>query len=162
MLTTAQLQAIKAVIDADPALSGQPLNSDGAFFIANALNLLADPVFIVWKSLVQQDEITQNGFTWTEVDGLSVGKARIWEWLFLNEDRAINPSRPNVRAGIIEVWTGTAAKLAVQAAVLAHCKRSATRAEKALATGAGTDASPATMGFEGQLSYQDVEAARSS
>jgi hypothetical protein len=34
MLTTAQLQAIKAAIDADPVLSAQPLNSDGAFFIA--------------------------------------------------------------------------------------------------------------------------------
>ena len=29
-------------------------------------------------------------------------------------------------------------------------------------TGTGTDATPATMGFEGPIGYQDVEAARNS
>ena len=64
----------------------------------------------------------QNGFDWVEVDNLTVGKARIWEWLFDNATTTINPSKANVRAGIAECWKGTAAKLAVQAAVLAHCK----------------------------------------
>lgn len=162
MLTTAQAQAIKAVIVADQVLSAYPLSSDGAFAIAAALNLEVSPAFVVWRTSVPQDEITQNGFTWTEVDNLSVGKARIWEWLFVNESRSINPSKANVRAGIVECWSGTAGKVAVQTAVLSHCKRSATRAEKALATGTGTDVTPATMGYEGALSYQDVEQARAS
>lgn len=162
MLSAAQKQAIKAVILADPVLAAQPMNSDGAFAIAAALNVEASPAFVVWRSQVSQDEITQNGFTWSEVDNLSVGKARIWEWLFLNEMRSMNPSRANVRAGIVECWSGTAGKLAVQAAVFIHCKRNATRAEKALATGTGTDAVPATMGYEGDLSYQDVQEARIS
>jgi hypothetical protein len=34
--------------------------------------------------------------------------------------------------------------------------------EKLLATGTGSDGSPATMGFEGPISYQDVQAARAS
>lgn len=161
-MTPAQLATLKAAIDADPVLSAMPMNSDGAFDIAAALNQVASPDFIVWRTKVLQDEITQNGFTWTEVDNLTVGKARIWEWLFGNSDRSFNPSKSNVRAGIVECWSGTAGKLAVQAVVLGHCKRKATRAEKILATGTGSNASPATMSFDGNLSYQDVEAARAS
>jgi hypothetical protein len=162
MLTAPQLQAIKTYIDATPELAAQPLNSDGAFAIAAALNLAASPAFIVWRSKVARDEITQNGFTWTLVDALNVGSARIWDWMFDNETKSINPSKVNVRQGIADVWSGTAGKLAVQAAVLVHCKRSATVAEKLLATGTGTDVTPATMNFEGSLSYQDVSDARAS
>lgn len=161
-LTTPQLQAIKAEINADPTLSAYPLSSDGAFYIAAALNQEASPAFLVWRTSVPLEEITSNGFTWTLVDSLSVGTARIWEWMFDNGSRSINPSKANIRQGIADVWSGTAGKLAVQAAVLVHCKRNATRAEKVLATGTGSDASPAVMGFEGNLSYQDVEQARTS
>lgn len=156
MLTTQQAATLKADILADPAFAGLPQNSDGAFTIAAAYNQVVSPAFIVWKTSVSQDEIMQNGFDWVQVDNLSVGKSRIWEWLFANSERAINPSKANVRAGIAECWKGTAAMLAVQAVVLGHCKRSATRIEKLLAGGAGTDATPATMTFIGELSYDDV------
>jgi hypothetical protein len=162
MLTPAQLQTLKAYIDADPTLSAQPLNSDGAFFIAAELNKEANPAFVVWRTNVPLEEITSNGFTWTLVDALNVGSARIWEWMFDNEARSINPSKANIRQGIADVWSGTAGKLAVQAAVLVHCKRNANRAEKLFATGTGSDVSPATMAFEGSLSYQDVETAFNS
>lgn len=162
MLTPQQLQAVKAYIDATPELAAKPLNSDGAFDIAAAMNQTAVPDFVVWRTSVAQDEITQNGFTWTLVDALSVGSARIWTWLFDNTNRTINPSKPNVRQGIADVWSGTGGKLAVQAAVLGHCKRPATVIEKLLSTGTGSDASPATMTFEGSVSYQDIEQARAS
>lgn len=48
-----------------------------------------------------------------------------------------------------------------QDTMLGHCKRPATVAEKVLATGTGTTASPATMGHEGAVSYADVQSARS-
>lgn len=162
MFTQQQLLAIKAEIDADPVLAAYPNTPDGAFAIAAALNLPASPEFIVWRTSVSQDEIMQNGFAWVEVDSLSAGKARIWEWMFDNSNAAINPSKVNVRDGIIEVWKGTAAKLAVQAAVLSHCKRAASRLEKILATGTGTTESPATMGYEGDINYQAVQQARNS
>lgn len=166
MLSLSQRQAIKAVIDGDPALSSQPNNSDGAFAIAAALNQLASPDWIVWRTAVPQDEIMLNGFDWTRVDNLGVGKARVWEWMFDNDNRSINPSKPNIRAGIEAVWVGTAADLAVRAAVYVHCKTKATRAQKALSTGTGTDATPATMDADisedWQISYQDVEQARQS
>lgn len=156
MLTTEQKQALQTAVNADPAFAALPHNSDGAFAIASAFNLQADPAFVVWKTRVPRDEIMQNGFDWVQVDNLTVGKARIWEWLFANAQTAINPSKPNIRAGIDEAWKGTAAMLAVRAAVYVHCKRNATRAEKLFASGTGTDASPATMGFEGNLNYYDV------
>jgi len=162
MLTPAQMATMKANILATPALNAQPNNSDGAFFIANYYNQTASPAFIVWRSLVLQDDVMLNGFDWARVDNLSAGKARIWEWMFDNESRAFNPSQPNTRAGIDAVWVGTQADLDVRAAVYVRCKRSATRGEQLLASGTGSDATPATMSFEGQLSYQDVQNARNS
>ena len=128
--------------------------------IAHWYNQPADPAWYVWRSSVTWDEIMLNGMAWDRVDNLSVGKARIWDWLFKNAATAMNPSKANIRAGIDATWVGTAADLAVRAAVYEHCKRTATRAEKLFSTGDGSSGSPATMGFEGRLTYQDVEAAQ--
>ena len=159
-LTTEQQAALRAYIDSVPAWAALPNDSSSALLIAQAMQAEADPAFVVWRTSVSKDEIMQNGFDWVEVDNLTVGKARIWEWLFDNGASAINPSKANVRAGIAECWKGTAAKLAVQSAVLDHCKRNANILEKVLATGTGSDASPATMGYEGTVAYWDVQAAR--
>jgi hypothetical protein len=158
-LTPAQLQAIKVDIAANPDLAAFPNNSDGNFALAAAYNTTVQ-AFIVWKSSVTQDEVMLNGFDWARVDNLSVGKARIWEWLFKNAAGAINPSKTNIRAGIDACWTGTAADLAVRAAVYVHCKRAATRIEKLFATGTGTDATPATMAVEGDITPNQVQEAR--
>ena len=161
-LTQQQLAALKAVIDADPALAAQPNNSDGAFAIAAALNQSASPAWVVWKTVVTREEVLQNGFDWTRLDNLSVGKARVWNDIFVNG--VLNASKPNVRTGIDSVWVGTAADLAVRAAVYVHCKRNATRAQKALSSGTGSDATPATLDSnidqDFQLTYDDVTQAR--
>lgn len=161
-LAPSQYAALKAFILADPVLSQVPMNEDGDDTIAKALNLVAAPAFVVWRTSVTQDEIMQNGFDWLRVDNLSVGKARIWEWMFNNETRSINPGKPNVRAGIAEAWKGTAADLAVQASVLGHCKRNASVVEKVFAVGTGSTADPATMAFVGPVTRQEVGAARAS
>lgn len=162
MLTPAQKTALAAHIAASPDLNSIPNSWDGAYAIAEMLQLPASPAFIVWKTAVSQDEVMQNGFDWVLVDNLTVGKARIWEWLFDNEGSTINPSKANVRAGIAECWKGTAPMLAQQAVVLGHCKRAASRLEKLFATGVGSDASPATMTVEGSINYNDVYEARNS
>lgn len=51
---------------------------------------------------------------------------------------------------------GTAADLAVRAAVYTHCKRNATIVEKLYATGAGDTENPALLAFEGEVTWQDV------
>ena len=159
-MTNEQLIVLRDFILSVPAWAALPVNSDTSYFIADELRKDAAPAFIVWKSSVQQDEIMQNGFDWVRVDNLSVGKARIWEWLFDNQSATFNPSKINVRAGIDECWKGTAADLAVRAAVYVHCKRNANVLEKLFATGTGSDASPATMAVEGGVSYQIVDQAR--
>ena len=98
----------------------------------------------------------QNGFDWSRVDNLSNGPARIWEWMFQNESRSVDPSKLNVRAGIEAVWKGTAADLAVRAAVYVHCRRAASVFEKLFATGTGTAESPATMAIEGPVSITNI------
>lgn len=159
-MTNAQLAALKAYIASVPEWAALPVTMGASLMIADALNVIASPAFIVWRTNVSQDEIMRNGMDWTRVDNLSVGKARIWEWMFNNMDRTINPAKPNIRAGIDATWVGTAADLTVRAAVYGHCKRSATVGEKAFATGAGTTESPAVMDWEGAISSSMVQEAR--
>ncbi len=126
------------------------------------LNENAAPNFIVWRTSVTWDEIMLNGMNWARVDNLTVGKARIWDWMFQNGSNSMNPSKPNIRLGIDAAWDGTAADLAVRASVYTHCKRAATRAEKALCTplaNSGTDVLPATMTFEGMETSADARLA---
>ena len=157
MLTTEQSAVLKAAISADPTASAFALVGDD---IALAEWLNAPTPFIVWRTDVHQDEIMQNGFDWVQVDNLTVGKARIWEWLFANDQRVINAAKANVRAGIAECWKGTAAMLAVRDAVYANCIRAATKAESLLATGTGTTAIPGTMTFEGNIHFSEASTLR--
>ncbi|MBK9497057.1 MAG: hypothetical protein IPO08_21600 [Xanthomonadales bacterium] len=158
-LTLQQQQTLKTYILSVPELAAQPMNSDGADAIATAIRQPAVPAFTVWKTNVSVDEIMRNGMNWTLVDGITVGKARIWEWM--SRLGTIDVSKLNIRAGIDEAWKGIGTDMVTQRAnIYTHCKRDATITEKLFATGTGTVASPATMGFEGSLSWQDVEAAR--
>lgn len=154
-LTTEQKALIKAYVEANPELYGSiPHTHDGAYDLNDKLSLVADPAFIVWKTSVDPDEIMRNGMDWARVDNLTAGKARIWEWM--TKLGSFNASKANVRAGIDATWVGTAADLAVRAQVYSHCKRPATIIEKILATGTGTDASPAIMGYEGKPYYLEI------
>lgn len=160
-LTIEQQLALKAAIlaETNPTfVACRQVGNDDC--MAGFYNAVAAPAYIVWRSKVTQDEIMLNGFDWVRVDNLSNGKARIWEWLFDNAQKAINPSKPNVRAGIDATWAGTAADLAVRAAVYTHCKRSATVGERLFSTGAGTDVAPSVMAFEGMLTAQTISDAR--
>lgn len=159
MLAIEQLQALKTFVDANYASIYEQST-------ANLLNETASPLFLVYKSTVSEAEIMLNGFDWLRVDNLSVGRARIWDWLF-RVNGAIDPSKQNIRNGLNECWKGTAADLAVRAAIYLHCFRSATVAEKLFATGAGTAPDvngngPATMGFEGSITLNDLIQAANS
>jgi hypothetical protein len=153
MLTAEQLPTLRTAIDAETAPEFVALRTEGATgAMAEWFNAASS--FVVWKSNVSEAEILRNGMDWTRVDNLSVGPARIWEWMF--KFGSINPSKPNIRAGIDAVWKGTAADLAVRASVYTHCKRPATRGEKLFSTGTGTEQTPGDLGFEGAINDQDV------
>lgn len=163
-MTPAQFPVLKAAILAslNPLViaARSPVNDTE---LSRLYNLPSTPAFTAWKTLVTWDEIMENGMDFTRVDNLTNGsKWRIWEWLFKNSSNAINPSKPNHRAGIDAAWVGTAADLAVRASVYVHCKRIATEAEKVFATGTGTDVAPGQFAFEGAISAQDVSDAMRS
>jgi len=155
MLTNTQLQILANDILLDPVLSSLPLTPDSAFAIAEAYNQESNPTYVVWKTAVGIDEIMNNGFVWTAVDGLTNGKARIWEWM--TRLGTINPSKANIRQGLQDAF---GAGSAMSNAIAPHLKRSASRVERLFATGTGTTQSPGTLVFEGRITYQDIQEAR--
>lgn len=152
MLTTEQRSALQAFIQADPVLSLFTPSADNAYAIADAMNVIAEPAFKVWRSDITVYEI-RNVLVWSEYDVLSVSKQNAFQ--FLCSNGIVNATNINVRQGIASIFTGPnqAGNLS---ALIALAKRSATKAEKLFATGTGSDATPATMGYEGSLGYQDV------
>lgn len=153
MLTTEQLTTLKAAILAETDAEFVPLRT------ANDEQGMADwynaaSTHVVWRTSVTRDEIMGDGFDFTQVDNLTVGQARIFDWLLW--DGAVDPSQASKRAAISEAWKGTAAKVAVGTYILGLCKRAASRVEKLFAVGTGTTGSPAVMGFEGAVSAQNI------
>lgn len=163
-LTTAQLQTLKSFINADPVLSLKPMNDDGDFDIAAALNQPNAVSFLAWKSSVNLMEVTgRPGFDWTRVDNLSVGKARIWEWLFLSH--IANPSFASVRSGVEATFAVEATDAPCRQAFYDASVRQVSTVEKLYATGTGTaptshGVNPGSMASEGPISAAEVHQAR--
>lgn len=170
-MTPAQNIALKADILADPVLTAQPNDSDGAFAIAAAYNLNASPDFWVWRTSVSREELTNSTsidgtvFNWTGAGYITraQGEREAFQQIFDAEGR-VNPSLPQVRQAFLDIFSGAAAPAPANRTHLATvARRKATRAEKLFAaSGAGTTGSPGVMGFEGSVSYQDVETGRNS
>ena len=162
MLTAAQFAILRPLVLAAPELAQARQTGDDQV-IAAWCNSPAVPTFYVWKTSVQTDEIMTNGFDWTRVDNLTVGKARIWEWM--TGLGYLNPSRPNVRAGVEATFTVEVADAPNRNAVYGHFQRPATRAEKAFTTGSGTASNthgvgPADLVWEGLVTGDDASSLR--
>ena len=133
------------------ATNASGISDDAA---AVQLNAIASPDYYVWRTIVSRDEVQGDlAFDWTRVDNLSVGKARIWDYMF-NKVDAIRPARANVRTGIQAVWVGTQADLAVRAAVEGVCKRKVTVFEKLFVT--QTTGGPSQSGNRGATTNPDT------
>ena len=185
-LTQQQLTVLKTAINADPALASQPMTSDGAFSIAVALNQLASPEIKVWRTEVPVQSISDaiNWSQYTPVDSpdgtatytnriLSVQTKQMNLQLMLQGRDTVDASKANVRAGlrdaVIQVPAGAGGVSVAPGGasgvnVLTACIRDAKRIEVILATGDATTGTVTAkvMAYEGDVSYQDVEAARNS
>jgi hypothetical protein len=157
-MTPAQLQTLKTAINADPALSSQPMNSDGDDAIAKAFNLLASPNFTVWKTNVPIVQVGSK-FNGTELAGMTTGNQTRLQTIAQYLADGVNPSLIDVRQMFDDIFSG-AGGTNTRANLLALWKRLSTRGEKLYATGTGSDAVPATLTYEGAISYQDVGLAR--
>ena len=163
MLTTSQKSILKSAILGDSALNVFPNTSDGNYDLAVKLSVeLAAPAFTVWKTHVLISEIGDAMIS-TEVSGLTTANLnRLMVFAAYNANSTMNPSLVDRRAGFDDVFNG-AGGAGTRARLLVLWKRLATRVEKILvASGTGSDASPAILGFEGAISKDDVEDARNS
>jgi hypothetical protein len=169
-LTAAQLVTLKADVAASPDVAGQPRTLDGADAVAKAYNLPAAPDYWAWRSSVTLDEYV-NGvgpdgttFSWagTGYIARAQGERDAFMAMFAATG-ATNPSRASVRQAFADIMSGnTAPAPANRTHLTATSRRKATRAEKLFAAGTGSTAAPATLGWEGQLDYNDVLAAWAS
>ena len=152
MLNDTQLATLKADIYADPVLAAYA--ADGTQnAIQAAYNTDASPAFIVWKPDLRPDVIPAV-FTWNEIDALTNGKARIWEWMRLLP--ALDCRIQNIRQGLNDAFSATTT---TKASVLAAIKRPALRGERLFATGTGSDASPGILVVVGNLTDVDIDKA---
>lgn len=153
-----QLTALKNHINAsvDPAVvtarGGGAIGRNDTE-LARLYNLAS--TFVVWRSSVPIDEY-RAAMTWTEVDALTVGKARIWDWLTSGMTLPLAPATAAVRQGLADCW---GAATATRAALLAASKRFATVAERIFVTGTGSNATPGDLVFEGSITITDIGSA---
>lgn len=157
-LVDEQLQTLKAAILAETDPTFVEYRTNGQTTLMASWFNLPHPTAIVWRSAVTKDEIYANGFNWVAVDDVTDLKWRVWMAMFDNRANSIKPSKPNVRAGIQEVWKGNATKLGVQDYVFSKCKRPATKGEALFAPG-GTTLNPATLA-EDDITITDYDIGR--
>lgn len=153
MLTPAQKTTLKTHIQANGDTNTLFIdgNLDG---LAALLNANASPAFTAWKTNVT---ITQVGdhLVATELAGLSTLNATRLQTIVAFSSGGVNPSLADRRAFFDDVFSGAGGVL-TRAKLLLLWKRLATRTEKLFSTGTGSDASPASMTFEGLVSSADL------
>lgn len=152
------MATLKTAIASDATLNALPNNADGNAAIASAFNAAAAPAFTVWKTKVTVTQVGDN-IVGTELAGLTTLNLTRLQTIVQMSDAGVNPSLSDRRAFFDDVFSG-AGGVATRAKLLALWKRFATRGEKLFATGTGSDAAPATLVIEGNLTTADIEAAR--
>lgn len=162
-LTPAQLATLKADILADPAFTALRSSPDGRDAIRAAYGQFPAADYWVWRSNVSRAEIYNNvspdstTWNWTTYKNQPATEQNAWTQMFMGDQADF--SKANLRAGVAAIFTGSAQATAQRDHVLAMGRRKATRAEKLFASGAGSTVAPATMTFEGALSFADVDSA---
>lgn len=145
-MTRPQMDVLKAAAIAEPSISAA-VSSGNDNAVAAWFNELASPAYVVWKTSITAREM-HAAYVWAEMDNLS--QAKFNQLTLMLQPGAIDPSVPNIRQGITDVFAG-AQLAATRAALVALAKRDATNAEKLLASGTGSSGSPGTMACSGPV-----------
>lgn len=167
-LTSQQLTTLKNAINANPTWQAFPIDGDGPAELAIVLNQTASPDFIVFKSslsrhaLLTETSLAGTVFTWAGNGYISrsQGERDAFREMW-NSTGTVDPRATNIISAILDIFSG-AGGLVNRTHFTEMSKRKATFGEKILATGTGTIISPASMGYEGNLSASDVYQARTS
>ena len=177
-MTPTQAQTLKALAMADQTAA--------ALIAAGNDTGLADwfntpTTSYIWRSSVPVDEVF-DAITWANLTPVDVpdGSAAYTNRALLCQAKQINlqimlqgreriaGAKATIRAGLSDALlnvpsgVGGAIQSAGWASVKAVLSRFATRAEAALATGAGTQAAPSTPAFDGQLGYMEMPAIKAA
>ena len=164
MLTDAQKATLKAAIlaETDSTLV-EERDAGGMGEVAEWYSGVASPTFTVWKSTVTSREV-MNSVTFSGAGGFiqrTQGERDAFMMLIANG--GIEPWRSNIRQAFSDIFSGSGTGAPeTRAALLALSKRPALRIEKVFATGTGSDASPATLVWEGGIDGTDISAALAS
>lgn len=161
--TQSELNTLKTAVQAEPSIA-DCVSTGNDICVADWLN--SKSTFIVWRTSVSKNEYqtstgptTGTTFDWSGTGGYiarSAGERDAWNSMF-SATGSVNPSRANVIAAFNDIFSGTGAgAVANRALLLDLSKRAATFAEKILATGAGTQANPGKLVFEGSISFNTV------
>lgn len=162
MLTAAQKTVLKNHILNTPSLAAKA-NSGDYEGVANELNANFSPDFWCWRTAVTKEEYCCNtsqdntNWSWPAYIARSLQEQNAWQEMFSTGMGAINPSLDNVRQGFLDIFSGSASNAPAQRT---HCqsisRRKATVAEKLLATGTGTTASPGKFTFQGMINTHSI------
>lgn len=172
MLTTQQITTLNAVAAADQTASALMASADD---IGLAAWFNGASTFVLWNSRAEMIGV-YNAIAWANLtptdapDGTQqyMNRALMCQakqlnlQIMLQGQTKVDATRANLRAGLQDALTnvpsGTsgATLSAGWVPVRDAMKRFATRAEEALATGTGSDASPGVATYEGMLSYVDA------
>jgi hypothetical protein len=139
-----------------------PNTGDGNATLAGWYNQAAVSAWTVWKTLVSLKDISLalNG---TELAGLTTANHTRLQTIIslISAAGGANPSDADIRAFFDDIFSG-AGGTTTRANLLALWKRFASYVEKLLSTGTGSDAAPAILGYEGDVTGDDIEDARNS
>ena len=156
-LSPAQLAILRTLVQGEVSLaSARTTGDDGA--IAAWLNAPVSPAFIVWKTRVSIADTGQafNGAEWAGMVTANISRLQCVATYLAD---GYNAALADIRAMFTDIWSG-AGGATTRASLLALWKRSATRAEKALATGTGSDVSPATLTLESLVTNDECSSMR--
>lgn len=151
-LTSAQKAALIAAIQADTAANAFYVAGD-LTGLANYMNGVAAPAFIVWKTNVTLERIG-DAFVATEVAGLTSLNVQRLEVMATYGPSGINPSKADRRAAFDDIFSG-AGGVGTRTALSALWRRSVTRFERVFATGTGTTGTPGSLVVEASAVQAD-------
>lgn len=167
-MTPAQLfgfgTAIRANAEVAQLVADNDFNGIAAYY-----NAAASPDFWIWRNSATRSEIyhttshTGSTWSWQLYKGQSATEQNAWTQMFMGDTG--NCSLANFRAGIGNIFTGSAQQNAQRDHCLAICKKKASRVEKLFAVtdplvipgaGNGAEATPANAVFSGTINFAVV------
>lgn len=157
-LTTAQQLTFKNDVNNDASFNNLPHNTDGAFAISAAYNVLVSPDFWAYRKTPVPLWEVGNGIDFNEMANLTTADSTRLQNIFITSNQGIDGSIQNRRDAFNNIFSGTGGAN-TRAALDPVWRRKVTRVEKLYTTGTGSTGSPAQMATQGPITTNEVMAA---